>query len=147
LVATAHLDGNVRLWDMTHGESFSMIEKCHDGHVTCCTASSDGRCLLTCGRDNLLKIYDPTSGTLIATLSHPEYFSGTDNTRASFSPDGRYVAVGSANGSVFVWDTTNRKHLQTLSSKTCSSPAVCVAWHPMAACIAASAKDAIDIWK
>jgi len=147
LLATAHLDGNVRLWDMTHGESFSMIEKCHDGHVTCCTASPDGKWLLTCGRDNVLHLYDPTSGSRIATLSHPEYYSGTDNTRGTFSPDSRYIAVGSANGSIFVWDTMNMKHCQTLSSKTSSSPAVCVAWHPMANCFAATAKDSIDVWK
>jgi len=147
LMATAHLDHNVRLWDMTRCESFSMIEKCHDGHVTCCAASSDGRLLLTCGRDNILHIYDPTSGSLVATLSDPEYFSGADNTRASFSPDGRYVAAGSARGSIFVWDTGNMKLVHTLSSKTCSSPAICVAWHPMSSCIAATAKDAIDIWK
>jgi len=147
LVASAHLDGNIRLWDMTRWESFSMIEKAHDGHATCCVASSDGRWLLTAGRDNVLHIYEPTTGSVVATLTHPEYFSGTDNTRVCFSPDNHYVAAGSANGSIFVWDTTTIKHVHTLSSKTSSSPAVCVAWHPMLSCIAACSKDAIDIWK
>ena len=68
LLATAHLDGALRTWDLTRCEAFSTIDKCHDGHVTCCTPSSDGRWLLTCGRDNVLHIYDPTSWSVVATL-------------------------------------------------------------------------------
>jgi len=147
LLATAHIDGSIRLWDMIRCESYSMIEKAHDGHATCCTASADGKWLLTAGRDNVLHIYEPSSGSSVATLSHPEYFSGADNTRVTFSPDGRYVAAGSANGSIFVFDTNNMKHVQTLSSKTSLYPAICVAWHPMSSCLASSCKDTIDIWK
>lgn len=34
---------------------------------------------------------------------------GCDWARATFSPDGQYIAVGSSNGSIFIWSVSSNK--------------------------------------
>ena len=43
---------------------------------------------------------------------------GCDWARATFSPDGQYIAVGSANGSVFIWNVMTNKIETVLKDHT-----------------------------
>lgn len=43
---------------------------------------------------------------------------GCDWARASFSPDGQYIAVGSSDGSVFIWSVATNKVERVLKNHT-----------------------------
>ncbi|MCU0515554.1 MAG: hypothetical protein MUC60_01580 [Oscillatoria sp. Prado101] len=56
-----------------------------------------------------MKIWDAATGKVLATLK-----GHSDTTRSSvFSPDGKWIAVASADNTVKIWDATNGKPLAT----------------------------------
>ncbi|KAK3922141.1 Autophagy-related protein 16-1 [Frankliniella fusca] len=60
---------------------------------------------------------------------------GCDFTRAAFSPDAHYIAVGSADGSVYIWnvDTNKVEHILKEHHSRFILPrnaVTAVSWHP-----------------
>jgi autophagy-related protein 16 len=148
VLASAHVDKCLRLWDLASGTNFSVLDNVHEGQITCVAASIDGKLVLTSGRDNVLLLINPNTKEKVRTLQHPEYRNGLNWSRCCFSPDGKYVAAGSVNGSVFVWNLTAGKFDQTLVPPSSpGAPAVCVAWHPAGSQLAVTCKNNIDIWQ
>lgn len=50
--------------------------------------------------------------------SYEGFKVGCDWARATFSPDGQYIAVGSADGSVFIWGVNTAKVETVLKEHT-----------------------------
>ena len=48
-------------------------------------------------------------------FSHEDFRVGVDYTKAIFSPDCAYVAAGSSNGSLFIWNVNSTALEKTLS--------------------------------
>jgi WD40 repeat protein len=73
--------------------------------------SPDGKRLVTAGRqDHTVKVWDAATATLQLTLS------GHKNNvmRASFSPDGTWIATSSVDNTALVWDATTGELAWTL---------------------------------
>ncbi len=79
--------GTVDVRDSETGESLLAFPG-HDGDVTDVAFSLDGSRLATTGEDGMLKVWDPDSGSLLASLSAPGRAQGP-----SFSADGSRVAA------------------------------------------------------
>ncbi len=74
--------------------------------MTSVDLSKSGTRILACTRDDRLEVLDsrsPSSGP-VSSFRADGLSVGCDYARAAFSPDGQYVSVGSAEGTVFVWD-------------------------------------------
>ncbi len=70
--------------------------------------------LATASLDKTVKLWDPTTGQVIKTLSgHTNMVSGT-----SFSPDGKMLATASLDKTVKLWDPTTGQVIKTLSGHT-----------------------------
>ena len=41
--------------------------------------------------------------------SHEEFHVGADYSKAVFSPDGSYVAAGTSNGSILIWNVATKE--------------------------------------
>ncbi|KAH6939383.1 hypothetical protein HPB50_017743 [Hyalomma asiaticum] len=68
-----------------------------------------------------------------------------DWTRAKFSPDASYVAVGSHDGTLFIWNTQTAKLEKKL--KEMSSPIIACSWNPSGEYIASTDRDKrVCIW-
>ena len=72
----------------------------HSDWVNAVAFSPDGTRLATGGSDRTVRIWDPATGTLQATLTG---HSGWVNAVA-FSPDGTRLATGSDDSTVRIWD-------------------------------------------
>lgn len=112
LVSAAY-DKTIRVWDLTSGASVRTIRgeiaPGNFGKVYALALSRDGRWLAAGGRfksaDNEIRLYDFSSGTLAALLKG----HGDLVFKLTFSPDGRYLLSGSADGTAILWDVDTRQ--------------------------------------
>ena len=78
------------------------------------SVSINGMNLLVCARDDTLKQLDLRMTQVVRTFVAEGFKVGCDWTRATFSPDGEYVACGANDGLVFVWNLNSGKIETTL---------------------------------
>ena len=95
----------VRIWDIATGAALAVLSG-HSRQIQDVTFSpGTGATMLSASSDGFARLWDATSGTQTAALDmHP----GTEALKASFSPDGEYVATVSNNlkrGPVLFWRT------------------------------------------
>ncbi|KAM6326086.1 autophagy-related protein 16-1 isoform 6-T6 [Podargus strigoides] len=129
-VMSGHFDKKIRFWDIRTESIVKELELL--GRITALDLNSERTELLTCSRDDLLKIIDLRVGAVKQTFSAQGFKCGSDWTRVVFSPDGNYVAAGSADGVLYVWNVLTGKLERTLA-KHHSSSINAVAWSPAGA--------------
>uniref|UniRef100_A0A8C9SY10 ATG16 autophagy related 16-like 1 (S. cerevisiae) n=1 Tax=Scleropages formosus TaxID=113540 RepID=A0A8C9SY10_SCLFO len=111
-VMSGHFDKKVRFWDIRSESIVRELELL--GRVTSLDLNHDRTELLTCSRDDIVKIIDLRSNAMRQTFSAQGFKCGSDWTRVTFSPDGGYVAAGSADGTLYVWNVLSGKVERTL---------------------------------
>ncbi|XP_076832773.1 autophagy-related protein 16-1 isoform X3 [Brachyhypopomus gauderio] len=126
-VMSGHFDKKVRFWDIRAESIVCELEL--KGRVTSLDLNHDRTELLTCSRDDLVKIIDLRNNTVRQTFSAQGFKCGSDFTRVTFSPDGSYVAAGSADAVLYVWNVLTGKLDRTLD-KNHSSAINSVSWSP-----------------
>ncbi|MEX5636590.1 WD40 repeat domain-containing protein [Parafrankia sp. FMc2] len=102
LLAGAHQDGTVRIWDTVTGRTRHRFGA-HDGRVASLAFSPDGRRLVTGGDDHKVRIWDVETGS--RTEAHTSDEHRRTVTHVAYHPDGRRVASASHDGTVRIWDT------------------------------------------
>ncbi|XP_063762957.1 autophagy-related protein 16-1 isoform X1 [Eleginops maclovinus] len=129
-VMSGHFDKKVRFWDI---RAESMVQELQlQGRVTSLDLNHDRTELLSCSRDDLLNIIDLRTCSVRHTLSAQGFKCGADWTRVTFSPDGCYVAGGSADGALYIWNVLTGKVERTLD-RSHNSAINSVSWSPSGA--------------
>nr|XP_051690133.1 autophagy-related protein 16-1 isoform X5 [Oryctolagus cuniculus] len=126
-VMSGHFDKKIRFWDIRSETIVREMELL--GKITALDLNPERTELLSCSRDDLLKVVDLRANAVRQTFSAPGFKCGSDWTRVVFSPDGSYVTAGSADGSLYVWSVLTGKVEQVLT-KQHSSCINAVAWSP-----------------
>jgi len=86
----------------------------HGDWVNRAVFSPDGSRIVTASFDNTARVWDGTTGTVLAKLS-----GHTDRVyNAAFSPEGSRIVTASADNTARVWDATTGAALATLSGHT-----------------------------
>ncbi|XP_043251614.1 autophagy-related protein 16-1 [Colletes gigas] len=142
-IISGHFDQRIRFWD-TRAE-FSSNDILLEGKVTSLDLSRDANYLLSCVRDDTLKLIDLRMKKIIGSFSADGFKVGFDWTRATFSPDGQYIAVGSSNGSVFIWSVVTNMIESVL--KNHSAVVTAVSWHTQGTYLASVDRaKTVTIW-
>ncbi|XP_071352171.1 autophagy-related protein 16-1 isoform X2 [Trachinotus anak] len=136
-VMSGHFDKKVRFWDIRAESIVRELELL--GRVTSLDLNHDRTELLTCSRDDLIKIIDLRTNSVRQTFSAQGFKCGADWTRVIFSPDGCYVAGGSADGALYVWNVLTGKVERTLD-RNHNSAINSVSWSPSGAYVASVEK-------
>ncbi|XP_011807417.1 PREDICTED: autophagy-related protein 16-1 isoform X2 [Colobus angolensis palliatus] len=126
-VMSGHFDKKIRFWDIRSESIVREMELL--GKITALDLNPERTELLSCSRDDLLKVIDLRTNAVKQTFSAPGFKCGSDWTRVVFSPDGSYVAAGSAEGSLYIWSVLTGK-VEKVLSKQHSSAINAVAWSP-----------------
>ncbi|KAL1506114.1 hypothetical protein ABEB36_005538 [Hypothenemus hampei] len=125
-IISGHFDKSIRFWDCRSESSANNIIL--NGKVTSLDLSKDAKCLLACVRDDTLKLIDLRMNQVINSFSGEGFKVSCDWSRATFSPDGQYIAVGSADGGVYIWGVSHGK-VETIL-KEHNAAVVATSWHP-----------------
>jgi WD40 repeat protein len=103
LLASGHLSGQVRLWDLRSGSELAGPAASHTGGVTDVALSPGGRLLAVGGQDGTVSVWRLGAEPRFET----ELVPGEGRASAvAFSPDGERLAASAQNGQVALWATT-----------------------------------------
>ena len=112
---SAGLDGRIVSWNMRNGKAVNAVQA-HDGAANTMFLSGYFRSLVTAGGDNLVKLWDPFTFKLKATLT------GHTDEITTATTFGRFIATGSADHKVKLWNPlinqeprASRPHTPSLS--------------------------------
>lgn len=99
-IASASLDGFLRIWDGPSGSSEGTVSAYHSAEVSAILVSADGNIVVTAARDETIRVWDP-SGKAIAKLTVEAPVTCCD-----LSSDGRLVLFGCYNKTLYLWTRT-----------------------------------------
>ncbi|KAM9359638.1 ATG16 autophagy related 16-like 2 [Symphorus nematophorus] len=125
-IISGHYDSKIRVWDT---RTVSCVQELPaQGKVTSLDITPDQRQLLSCCRDDCLQLVDLRRWSNDRVCFRAEGFKcGSDSTKAVISPDGCFLAAGSADGTVYIWNVSNG-NLETRLPDKHSSSISAVSW-------------------
>ncbi|XP_059389494.1 protein Atg16l2-like isoform X1 [Carassius carassius] len=109
LIISSHYDKKIRFWDSRAGSCTQEVPL--QGRVTSLDLCPNHRQLLSCSRDDILQLVDLRKSNDRVAFRAEGFKCGSDSTKAIFSPDGSFLAAGSADGAVYIWNV-NTGHLE-----------------------------------
>ncbi|GAA6029307.1 hypothetical protein JCM8097_003613 [Rhodosporidiobolus ruineniae] len=98
-LATAGKDNAVMLWRVKNGFKLEVVFREHTDPVGCLAWSPDDSILLTAA-DTIIKMWNTSTFTCIATLQRHEYPIGA----VAWRPDGQGFVSGGMDSRIFFWD-------------------------------------------
>ena len=128
MLASGHLDGTARLWDMrTHKQIGAPIAGHAGKSVTSVRFSPDGRMLASGGSDETVRLWDVRTHRQLGRTMITDPISVTS---VRFSPDGNTLAsAGFPADSIRLWDVRSRAQLAEVPDRDASFYDT-VAFHP-----------------
>ncbi|KAA0192344.1 hypothetical protein HAZT_HAZT001564 [Hyalella azteca] len=127
-ILSGHHDRKVRLYDLRTNCDNEIAVDVVDRVTSVSSFHNNNYCLVSC-RDDVLRVLDVRMRSVIYELTAEGLHLGSDTARACVSPDDTYVAVGSADGAVYVWSVDTSALATTLSKEHVSCVMAC-SWTP-----------------
>jgi WD40 repeat protein len=115
-------DNTVKVWDAQYGQEILYL-KGHTGIVRSVAFGPDGKQVVSGSEDGTLKVWDAWSGQPTLSLkAHTVLVGGVANIQhvnsVAFSPDGKRLVSGGADGTVTVWDSQSGHETLSLRGHT-----------------------------
>uniref|UniRef100_A0A914HC98 Uncharacterized protein n=1 Tax=Globodera rostochiensis TaxID=31243 RepID=A0A914HC98_GLORO len=127
---SCHFDKSIRFWDVRSGDQPANILKLA-ARVTSLNVTLDCRSLLCSARDETLTLIDLRNFGTLHIYSAEQYRTSSDFGRAVISPSDTFVASGSADGQIFVWNLLTTRLEKVLHKGGHEGVAVLsLSWHP-----------------
>lgn len=137
-IATASVDKNVRIWDMS-GRNVSSLT--HKASVFALAWSPDGTRLATASADRIARVWNASTGALVSAMpAHQDQLVAL-----AWSPDGTRLATASSDRSARVWSATSGA--SDTPPLMHADGVVALAWSPDGSRLATAAGDhGLRIW-
>jgi len=119
LIVTANRDRTATLWDAQRQTSLQRFAEGHEFLASSSVFFAAGARLATSGGDGTVRIWDVATGTEILELD------GTGRTATlAVSPDGKWIATGSASNDVIIWNAQTGEEVAVLTAHEASVTAL-----------------------
>ncbi|XP_072825354.1 protein Atg16l2 isoform X4 [Vicugna pacos] len=125
VIISGHNDQKIRFWDSRGPRCIQVIPV--QGRVTSLSLSHDQLHLLSCSRDDTLKVIDLRVSNIRQVFRADGFKCGSDWTKAVFSPDRSYAVAGSWDGVLYIWNVDTGKLESSLQGPH-SAAVNAVAW-------------------
>ncbi|XP_049745888.1 protein Atg16l2 isoform X1 [Elephas maximus indicus] len=125
IIISGHNDQKIRFWDSRGPHCTQVIPV--QGRVTSLSLSHDQLHLLSCSRDDTLKVIDLRVSNIRQVFRADGFKCGSDWTKAVFSPDRSYALAGSWDGALYIWNVDTGKLESSLRGPHCAAVNA-VAW-------------------
>ncbi|XP_032709065.1 autophagy-related protein 16-2 isoform X6 [Lontra canadensis] len=119
VIISGHYDQKIRFWDSRVPCCTQVIPV--QGRVTSLNLSYDQLHLLSCSRDDTLKVIDLRVSNIRQVFRADGFRCGSDWTKAVFSPDRSYALAGSWDGALYIWDVDTGKLEGSLRGPHCTA--------------------------
>lgn len=148
-IALSYADGHVAIWSVTGKDSsfsatwaFGLAAVpdpiAHQGSVIDLAWSSDNTSLVTIGEDRTARVWDSTTGSLIANLTS----KGGVFSRVVWGPDGKRLLTVGTDRTARIWDVGSQREVSTPIT-----PVVLASWSPDGGQLATtSTNNSITLW-
>ena len=117
-VASASADGTARVWEAATGEEVSRMT--YDELVSSVAFSPDSNYVVSGGCDQVdennicvkasTRVWEAATGEEVSRLAHDGFVYSV-----AFSPDGKYVASGSAGGTSWIWEAATGEEISRIA--------------------------------
>ncbi|VIO89034.1 Uncharacterized protein BM_BM4834 [Brugia malayi] len=145
MVASGHYDRKVRFWDTRLNEPVRVVELANK--VTSLVLSLDSSVILASARDETMSLIDLRSYQIVHIYSADQYRTGSDHIRCAISPGMEYIASGSSDGSIFIWNLKTTKLEKTLQKGGHERGVHSVSWHPKGNMLLSAGKEkTVCLW-
>ncbi|MBD2777123.1 eIF2A-related protein [Iningainema tapete] len=145
MLASASNDGTIKLWSL-EGKQLNTLK--HNRAVFSVSFSpnpstpqisgGEGGLLASAGADDTIKLWRMVDGKELRTIKNSRAL------RVSFSPDGKLLAAGTANGTIKLW---NEDGLELRTLKHSPAPVLSVSFSPNGKMLASGSNDGtIKLW-
>ncbi|XP_012581041.1 PREDICTED: autophagy-related protein 16-2 isoform X2 [Condylura cristata] len=119
VIISGHNDQKIRFWD-SRGPCCTQVIPVQ-GRVTSLNLSQDQLHLLSCSRDNTLKVIDLRVSNIRQVFRADGFRCSSDWTKAVFSPDRHYALAGSGDGALYIWDVDTGRLESSLRGPHCTA--------------------------
>ncbi|HEU5100461.1 MAG TPA: hypothetical protein VFU22_15640 [Roseiflexaceae bacterium] len=121
-LATGSFDGSVRLWDVSTGELLRVFNG-HGGFISSVAFAPDGKSLASSSSDGTVRLWDTATGQQRSSFQYESQINLASGERVwvtglAFSPDGKILAAGQANGTVAILDAATGAQQRSLTGHT-----------------------------
>jgi WD40 repeat protein len=121
-LASGSFDGTVRLWDVATGQLVRVFNG-HAGFISSVAFAPDGKSLASSSSDGTVRLWDTATGQQRSGFRFESQITLASGERVwvtglSFSPDGKLLAAGQANGAVAILDAATGAQQRSLTGHT-----------------------------
>ena len=102
--ATGHKSGDVRLWSLSSQKEINKASHLHSSQITCLKYTPDSTKIVTASRSDGIIVMSEREFEVLHRLEHAELSIPSGNCKFTISHDGKYVAIGSTSGILFIFN-------------------------------------------
>jgi COMPASS component SWD3 len=151
LIVSCSHDGLIRVWDTATGQCLRTIVHEDNAPVTCVRFSPNGKYILAWTLDSCMRLWNYIEGKGKCVKTYQGHANSVYSLSGAFGTYGKtkehaFVASGSEDGSVVMWDVSSKNVLQRLEGH--EGAVLSVDTHPTESLMASAGLDrTVRIWR